>query len=137
MSTALDEIARLPGYTALGALRTAVSLSAAALNLQPTLDLTPDQVRADALRMVALTPVLLMRLHRVHQGLAPIDPDPSLGYAAAYLQMLTGERPGPVSYTHLVRILPPQPSVLAVTITLVGAVAAGSAPGQGGDDDAL
>jgi len=34
--------------------------------------------------MVALTPVLLMRLHRVHQGLVPIDPDPSLGYAAAY-----------------------------------------------------
>ena len=93
VSTALDEIARLPGYTPLGALRTAVSLSAAALNLQPTLDLTPDQVRADALRMVALTPVLLMRLHRVHQGLAPIDPDPGLGYAAAYLQMLTGERP--------------------------------------------
>jgi hypothetical protein len=27
--------------------------------------------------------------------------------------------------------------VLAVTTTLVGAVAAGSAPGQGGDDDAL
>ena len=95
VSTALDEIARLPGYTALGALRTAVSLSAAALNLQPTLDLTPDQVRADALRMVALTPVLLMRLHRVHQGLAPVDPDPDLGYAAAYLQMLTGKRPDP------------------------------------------
>ena len=95
VATTLDEIARLPGYTALGALRTAVSLCATALNLQPTLDLTPDQVRADALRMVALTPVLLMRLHRMHQGLAPVDPDPGLGYAAAYLQMLTGERPDP------------------------------------------
>jgi len=93
----LDEIARLPGYTPLGALRTAVSLSSAALNLQPTLDLSPDQVHSDALRMVALTPVLLMRLQRVHQGLPPVDPDPDLGYAAAYLQMLTGTRPDPVA----------------------------------------
>jgi len=97
VATALDEIARLPGYTPLGALRTAVSLCAAALNLQPTLDLSPDQVQSDALRMVALTPVLLMRLHRVHQGLTPVEPDPDLGYAAAYLQMLTGTRPDPVA----------------------------------------
>jgi citrate synthase len=105
VAPALDLIAKLPGYTPLGALRTAVSLCAATLNLQPTLDLAPDQVNADALRMVALTPVLLMRLHRVHQGLAPVDPDPDLGYAAAYLQMLTGKRPEPVAARALERYL--------------------------------
>ena len=54
-----------------------------------------EEVRADGLRMAALVPVLLMRLYRVRQGLPPVDPDPDLGYAAAYLQMLTGSRPDP------------------------------------------
>ena len=105
VAAALDVIAGLPGYTPLGALRTAVSLSSAALKLQPTLDLTAEQVRADALRMVALTPVLLMRLDRVHQGLEPIAPDPDLGYAAAYLQMLTGRRPEAAAARALERYL--------------------------------
>ena len=91
----LERTARLPGYSPLEALRTAVSVSAAALRLRPTLDLREEQVRADALRMAALTPVLLTRLHRAHRGRPPIDPDPDLGYAAAYLQMLSGERPDP------------------------------------------
>jgi citrate synthase len=92
----VDGIARLPGYRPLDALRTAVSVCAAALGLRPTLDLTPEEVQADALRMVALSPVLLMRLHRVHQGKAPVEPDPDLSYAANYLLMLSGERPDPV-----------------------------------------
>jgi len=92
----VDRLARLPGFAPLEALRTAVSASAAALRLRPTLDLEAGQVSADALRMAALTPVLLMRLHRVHQGQAPVEPDPDLGYAAAYLQMLTGGRPDPL-----------------------------------------
>ena len=91
----LRGIAVLPNYTPLSALRSAVSITAASLGTQPTLDIEPAQVRADCLRMAALVPVLLMRLHRHHQGLAPVDPDPDLGYAAAYLQMLTGERPSP------------------------------------------
>ena len=91
----VERTARLPGYSPLEALRTAVSVSAAALRLRPTLDLREEQVRADALRMAALTPVLLTRLHRAHRGWPPIDPDPDLGYAAAYLQMLSGERPDP------------------------------------------
>ncbi len=92
---ALDVIARLPGHTPLGSLRTAVSATAAALNLRPSLDIGVEEVRADGLRMAALVPVLLMRLYRVQQGLPPVDPDPDLGYAAAYLQMLTGKRPDP------------------------------------------
>ncbi|MBV9525437.1 MAG: CBS domain-containing protein, partial [Candidatus Dormibacteraeota bacterium] len=89
----LRGIAVLPNYTALSALRSAVSITAAALGSQPTLDLTAGQVRTDCLRIASLVPVLLMRLHRHHRGLPPVEPDPELGYAAAYLQMLTGERP--------------------------------------------
>ena len=85
--------AGLPNYTPLGALRSAVSITAAALGSEPTLDLTSEQVRDDCLRIAALVPVLLMRLHRHHQGQPTVDPDPDLGYAAAYIQMLTGERP--------------------------------------------
>jgi citrate synthase len=91
----LPEIAALPGYSPLMALRSAVSLAAAALNLAPTLDIAAERVRADGVRMAALVPVLLMRLHRHHLGKEPVEPDPDLSYAAAYLQMLTGERPEP------------------------------------------
>jgi citrate synthase len=91
----LRGIAALPNFTPLSALRSAVSITAAALGSSPTLDLSAEQVRSDCLRIAALVPVLLMRLHRHHTGRHPIDPDPDLGYAAAYLQMLTGERPQP------------------------------------------
>ena len=89
----VEQLSALPGYSPLGALRSAVSITAAALGCQPVLDVSAEQVRADALRLCALVPVLLMRMHRQHQGLAPVDPDPALGYAANYLWMLTGERP--------------------------------------------
>ncbi|HEV7677611.1 MAG TPA: citrate synthase [Candidatus Dormibacteraeota bacterium] len=92
----LPAIAALPNYTPLGALRTAISLTGTAIGTEPTLDIPAEKVREDALRMAALVPVLLMRLHRHHQGLPPVDPDPDLGYGASYLQMLTGERPDPV-----------------------------------------
>ncbi|MBV8194371.1 MAG: citrate synthase [Candidatus Dormibacteraeota bacterium] len=91
----LRSIAALPNYTPLSALRSAVSITQAAFGSQPTLDITAAQVRADCLRIAALVPVLLMRLHRHQLGLPPVDPDPELGYAAAFLQMLNGERPEP------------------------------------------
>jgi citrate synthase len=90
---ALRDVAALPHYTPLGALRSAISLAAASLGVRPTLDLSAADVRDDGLRLAALVPVLLMRLHRHHLGFPPVDPEPDLGYAAAYLQMLTGERP--------------------------------------------
>ena len=90
----LQRVADLPGYTPLTALRSAISLAAAAFEARPTLDLAPAKLRAEALRLTALVPVLLMRLHRDHRGLPHVDPDPDLGYAAAFLQMLTGARPG-------------------------------------------
>jgi citrate synthase len=89
----LVQVAALPNYSPLAALRSAVSLTSSALGFQATLDLAADQVRADCLRLAAVTPVLLMRLHRHHLGLPTVDPQPDLGYAASFLQMLTGERP--------------------------------------------
>lgn len=38
-----------------------------------------------------------MRLHRLHLGLDPVEPDPNLGYAANYLWILTGTRPAEVA----------------------------------------
>ena len=89
----LPRIAALPGYTPLMALRSAVSLTGAALEQKPTLDIPPEEVRKECLKMAAIVPVLLMRLHRHHLGLEPVEPDPDLGYAGSYIQMLTGERP--------------------------------------------
>ena len=101
----LPPVAALPSYTPLGALRSAVSLTGAAIGTEPTLDIPAEKVEEDALRLAALVPVLLMRLHRHHQGLTPVDPDPDLGYAASYLQMLTGERPDPVKARAVERYL--------------------------------
>ncbi len=89
----LPSIAALPGYTPLMALRSAVSLAGAALEQKPTLDIPPVEVRKECLRMAAIVPVMLMRLHRHHLGLEPVAPDPDLSYAGSYIQMLTGERP--------------------------------------------
>ncbi|MGH7610588.1 MAG: citrate synthase [Candidatus Dormibacteria bacterium] len=89
----LPDIASLRPFIPLEALRTVVSLVGNALNLQPIMDITPEEVRAEAVRMTALAPTLLMAAYRLHQGKEPVDADPDLGYAAAYLQMLTGERP--------------------------------------------
>ncbi len=89
----LPEIAHIDPFVPLDALRTAVSLVASAIGLQPTMDISAEEVRQQAVRMTALVPVLLTGLYRANQGLAPVPADPDLDYAASYLQMLTGERP--------------------------------------------
>ena len=73
-------------------LRTAVSLLGHSQGFRPWLDVTPDELRANALRVCAAVPTLIMALHRLGQGHEPIDPDPDLGYGENYLWMLTGER---------------------------------------------
>ncbi|MDA8331798.1 MAG: citrate synthase/methylcitrate synthase [Candidatus Dormibacteraeota bacterium] len=93
IASLLPEIAGGADFVPLNALRTAVSLTADRLRLQPVLDIAQDEVREQALRMTALVPTLLMGMLRASQGKAPVSPDPDLGYAAAYLQMLTGQRP--------------------------------------------
>jgi citrate synthase len=58
------------------------------------IDLEPDERLEDALTLVAVMPTIVAALHRLTVGLEPVPPDPSLGHAADYLRMLTGEAPG-------------------------------------------
>jgi citrate synthase len=44
-------------------------------------------------RLIAQLPTAIARQHRRRQGLEPVAPDPSLGYAENFLAMLSGKRP--------------------------------------------
>jgi citrate synthase len=92
----LADIAAVGGtFVPLDALRTAVSLVGQALDFQPSLDISHDELKDQAVRICAVTPTLIMALYRLRQGLEVIDPHDDLGYAANYLYMLTGEVPDP------------------------------------------
>ena len=71
-------------------LRTAVSLVAAASSMQPTLDISHAARRADALRICAVVPTLIMSMYRLRHGEEPIAPRDDLGYGANYLWMMDG-----------------------------------------------
>ncbi len=75
--------------------RTLVSLIGAVEGFRPTLDIDAAQRRRDALRVCAVVPTLIMSLHRLSNGLQPIEPRDDLGYGANYLWMLTGAEPDP------------------------------------------
>ncbi|MFD3374409.1 MULTISPECIES: citrate synthase [unclassified Streptomyces] len=78
---------------ALAGMRTALSLLGAARGFRPVYDIDAEQRRADALAASAAVPTLLTALHRLGQGLEPIEPRDDLPYAANYLYMLTGSEP--------------------------------------------
>jgi citrate synthase len=82
-------------FIPLDALRTAVSLLAYAADFKPSLDVDAATLRANAMQVCAVIPTLIMALYRLSQGQPPIEPHPSLGYAANYLYMLTGVEPDP------------------------------------------
>ena len=84
------------GESPLDGLRSAVSLIAAASGFEPNIDIDPVTLRANAMQISAVVPTLLTALHRIRQGLEPVEPHPELGYAANYLYMMTGEEPDPV-----------------------------------------
>lgn len=83
------------GGAPLARLRTVVSAAAGPLGLAPMLDLRPDERRDQALHLAAMVPAVLAHLHRAAAGETPVEADPSLGHAAAYLYEVTGERPDP------------------------------------------
>ena len=85
------------GGEPLAQLRTVLSLGATVLGLRPLIDLDHDARRAQSLRLAAVVPSVLAALHRRGRGLAIVEPDPTLGHAAAYLYETTGERPDPVA----------------------------------------
>ncbi|MCU1462596.1 MAG: citrate (Si)-synthase [Acidimicrobiales bacterium] len=82
-------------FVPLDALRTAVSLVAYAADFKPSLDISRDELRANAMQICAVIPTLIMSLYRLRQGKEPIEPHPTLGYGANYLYMLSGEEPDP------------------------------------------
>lgn len=53
----------------------------------------PAERDAAARRIVAKIPTLVATFHRYREGLEPVAPDTSLGHAADFLRMLTGEDP--------------------------------------------
>ena len=92
--------ALLPGLvrasaTPLAALRTAVSLVGAELDMRSWLDIEPDELAGQALRITAVIPTVVAALHRLDSGHDPIDPDPALPAAADYLRMMSGQVPDP------------------------------------------
>ena len=81
--------------TVMEAVRSAISMVGAAEGFKPTLDIDHAERRRNALQLCAVMPTLIMAVHRLQQGLEPIDPRDDLGYGANYLWMLSGEEPDP------------------------------------------
>ena len=94
VAAALPAIAAAGG-TPLTGLRTAFSLTGAALDLPPLWDADTTTRRANALRLCAVTPTILAALHRLRLGLRPIAPRPDLSPAADWLHMIAGAEPPP------------------------------------------
>jgi citrate synthase len=93
----LPQVAALGGPEAppLDMLRTTYSMLAVDLDFRPWLDISHEELYAQALRTCAVVPTLLTSLYRLKHGLDPVDPHPDLSYAANYLYMLHGEVPKP------------------------------------------
>ncbi len=92
--SALPAIARASALSGpLAGLRSALSLFGAAQGMRPVYDISPEQRLADTLAASAVVPTLLTALHRLGQGLDPVEPRADLSYAANYLYMLTGSEP--------------------------------------------
>ncbi|CAL9434402.1 Citrate synthase 1 [Streptomyces sp. enrichment culture] len=96
-----DEVrAALPAIAAAGGrsgplagMRTALSLLGAAKGFRPVYDIDADRRRKDTIEAAAAVPTLLTALHRLGEGLEPVEPREDLTYAANYLYMLTGSVP--------------------------------------------
>ncbi|MFE6753697.1 citrate synthase/methylcitrate synthase [Streptomyces sp. NPDC057684] len=93
---ALPVIARAGALSGpLAGLRSALSLFGASQGFRPVYDIDDDRRRDDTLAAAAVVPTLLTALHRLGDGLEPVEPRDDLSYAANYLYMLTGSEPEP------------------------------------------
>jgi citrate synthase len=93
----LPQVAALGGPEAppLDMLRTTASMYAVDLDYRPWLDISGEELYAQALQTCAVVPTLLTALYRLKHGFEPVDPHPDLPYAANYLYMMLGEVPEP------------------------------------------
>ncbi|WP_406337908.1 citrate synthase/methylcitrate synthase [Streptomyces sp. NBC_00649] len=93
---ALPVIARAGSLSGpLAGLRSALSLFGASQGFRPVYDIDDERRRDDTLAAAAVVPTLLTALHRLGDGLEPVEPRDDLSYAANYLYMLTGSEPEP------------------------------------------
>ena len=77
----------------LAGLRMAVAGVGAEDGMPALYDASEERRLADAIRLVAVTPVILAALHRLNNGRDPVAPDPGLGHVADYLRMIDGTPP--------------------------------------------
>jgi citrate synthase len=105
-----------------------------------------------AARLIAQVPTIVARYHRRRQGLQPVSPDPTLGYAENFLAMLHGEQPSEEAARafDVAMILHAEHEMNASTFTarvitgtgadlhgaIVGGIAALSGPLHGGANEA-
>ncbi|GAA1221581.1 MULTISPECIES: citrate synthase/methylcitrate synthase [Streptomyces] len=93
---ALPVIARAGALSGpLAGLRSALSLFGASQGFRPVYDIDDERRRDDTLAAAAVVPTLLTALHRLGDGLEPVEPRDDMSYAANYLYMLTGSEPEP------------------------------------------
>jgi citrate synthase len=92
----LGSIARVGArFVPLEALRTALSIMTSSWGFKSWLDIDRMTLQEQAFRVCAIIPTLVTALHRLNQGLSPVDPHPQLSYAANYLYMWKGVIPPP------------------------------------------
>jgi len=94
-----DDVRLIRAFPSSGHPMAALQTSVSALGLTSGGPGVRDEAarRALAIRYIGKFPSLIAAFHRVRQGLDIVEPDPSLGRAADFLRMLSGDGPGPMS----------------------------------------
>ena len=94
-----EQLAAIAGATEafqpLDGLRTVISLLGSSLDFRPSLDISAEELRANAMSVCAVIPTALAALYRLQDGQDPVAPHEDLGYAANYLYMIHGTEPEP------------------------------------------
>jgi len=92
----LDMLRNLdPSANPMDLLRTGVSALA---HFDPDVaDMSPEANVRKAHRLVGQTATLVAAIGRLHRGLEPVGPDPSLTVAGDFLRMWSGEKPDPLA----------------------------------------
>lgn len=89
----IEIIRGLAGGHPMDVLRTAVSALAP---FDPDVgDNSPEATLRKGVRLLSQVPMMVAAHHRIREGHDPVPPSDSLGHAANFLYMLTGEAPGP------------------------------------------
>jgi citrate synthase len=81
----------------LSKLRAVLSVAAPIVGFNPVIDVDDVARREQTLHLAALVPSILAALYRIARDEAPVEPDPTLAHAAAYLHQTTGVVPTPVA----------------------------------------